>query len=60
VVPTLASHPGVLEGIRRQMGTLGIGHVTIQLEVGDGCAPVDTGGEGRSGEGGGHAHGHAH
>jgi cobalt-zinc-cadmium efflux system protein len=42
VVPTLASHPGVLEGIRRQMGTLGIGHVTIQLEVGDGCEPVET------------------
>jgi cobalt-zinc-cadmium efflux system protein len=56
VVPTLTSHPGVLEGIRRQMGTLGIGHVTIQLEVGDGCEPVETalGGHGANG------HGHAH
>lgn len=64
VVPTLASHPGVLEDIRRQMGTLGIGHVTIQLEVGDGCEPVDAGVEGRAAGSGGHtrgdAHGHVH
>ena len=53
VVPTLASHPGVLDDIRRQMGTLGIGHVTIQLEVGDGCEPVDT-------AHGAQAHDHAH
>ena len=59
VVPTLASHPGVLEDIRRQMGTLGIGHVTIQLEVGDGCEPVDIGRDGPAGEGAGHADGHA-
>lgn len=56
VVPTLASHPGVLEGIRRQMGTLGIGHVTIQLEVADGCEPVEAP-AGRPGAGG---HGHQH
>ena len=37
VVPDLVDHPGVLEGIRREMGGLGIGHVTIQLEVEDGC-----------------------
>jgi cobalt-zinc-cadmium efflux system protein len=37
VVPDLEAHPGVLEGIRGEMGRLGIGHVTIQLEVEDGC-----------------------
>jgi cobalt-zinc-cadmium efflux system protein len=37
VVPELRSHPGVLEGIRAHMAGLGIGHVTIQLEVQDGC-----------------------
>jgi cobalt-zinc-cadmium efflux system protein len=37
VVPDLGSHPGVLEGIRAELGRLGIGHVTIQLEVADGC-----------------------
>ena len=37
VVPELRSHPGVLEGIRSRMAGLGIGHVTIQLEVQDGC-----------------------
>jgi cobalt-zinc-cadmium efflux system protein len=38
VVPALGDHPAVLDGIRRAMGTLGIGHVTIQLEVEDECA----------------------
>ena len=33
VVPDLDAHPGVLEGIRAEMATLGISHVTIQLEV---------------------------
>jgi hypothetical protein len=37
VVPDLGSHPGVLDGIRLRMAGLGIGHVTIQLEVEDGC-----------------------
>lgn len=55
VVPSLASHPGVLEGIRREMGRLGIGHVTIQLEVADGCEPVETPAVGH-----GHDHGHRH
>jgi hypothetical protein len=36
-VPELASHPGVLEGIRVQMGGLGIAHVTVQLEVQHEC-----------------------
>jgi cobalt-zinc-cadmium efflux system protein len=38
VVPDLDAHPGVLEGIRGEMARLGIGHVTIQLEVAHGCA----------------------
>jgi cobalt-zinc-cadmium efflux system protein len=38
VVPELGSHPGVLDGIRSEMARLGIGHVTIQLEVAHGCA----------------------
>jgi cobalt-zinc-cadmium efflux system protein len=38
VVPDLKAHPGVLDGIRSEMGQLGIGHVTIQLEVAHGCA----------------------
>jgi cobalt-zinc-cadmium efflux system protein len=37
VVPDLVAHPEVLEGIRTEMGRLGIGHVTIQLEVEDEC-----------------------
>lgn len=37
VVPELQGHPGVLEEIRAEMAGLGIGHVTIQLEVTDGC-----------------------
>ncbi len=40
VVPSLDAHPGVLEGIRARMGEMGIGHVTIQLEVRDGCEEV--------------------
>jgi cobalt-zinc-cadmium efflux system protein len=40
VVPDLDSHPGVLEGIRAEMATLGIGHVTMQLEVADECEEV--------------------
>lgn len=37
VVPELGDHPAVLDGIRARMGELGIGHVTIQLEVGEPC-----------------------
>jgi cobalt-zinc-cadmium efflux system protein len=37
IVPQLGSHPEVLEGIRSQMALLGIGHVTIQLEVQHEC-----------------------
>jgi cobalt-zinc-cadmium efflux system protein len=37
VVPDLAHHPDVLTGIRDAMCALGIGHVTVQLEVGGKC-----------------------
>jgi cobalt-zinc-cadmium efflux system protein len=37
VVPDLAAHPAVLEQIRSTLGELGIHHVTIQLEAGEGC-----------------------
>jgi len=37
VVPDLAGHPAALDGIRAQLAELGIGHVTIQLEVEAGC-----------------------
>jgi cobalt-zinc-cadmium efflux system protein len=41
VVPDLDAHPGVLDGIRGEMSGLGIGHVTIQLEVDHGCEGCD-------------------
>jgi len=37
IVPDLAHHPEVLERIRDEMCQLGIGHVTIQLEVQHEC-----------------------
>lgn len=37
VVPDLAAHPAALSGIKAQLSELGIGHVTIQLEVSGGC-----------------------
>src|SRR5918995_3524486 len=37
IVPELASHPEILEGIRVEMAGLGIAHVTIQLEVQHEC-----------------------
>jgi cobalt-zinc-cadmium efflux system protein len=37
IVPELASHPEVLEGIRVELARLGIAHVTIQLEVQHEC-----------------------
>jgi hypothetical protein len=40
-VPDLEAHPGVLDGIRAEMSRLGIGHVTIQLEVEHGCEGCD-------------------
>jgi cobalt-zinc-cadmium efflux system protein len=59
IVPELASHPGVLEGIRVELARLGIAHVTIQLEVQHECEeprPV-----GSAPRGGRHHHpGHTH
>ena len=61
IVPDLHSHPGVLEGIRAEMGRLGIGHVTIQLEVADGCEELVPLVLGRgSSPGHGHHAGHRH
>jgi cobalt-zinc-cadmium efflux system protein len=67
VVPDLEAHPEVLEGIRREMSRMGIGHVTIQLEVERGCEGCDDAresalaphwGEGLRGHH--HHHGHHH
>jgi cobalt-zinc-cadmium efflux system protein len=50
IVPELESHPQVLEAIRIEMGRLGIGHVTIQLEVQHECKePVLVSGNSHSG-----------
>ena len=37
LVPDLARHPAVLDGLRAAVAELGIGHVTIQLETCEGC-----------------------
>jgi cobalt-zinc-cadmium efflux system protein len=55
VVPDLALHPPALAAIRTAMGELGIGHVTIQLELDGGCDPVHVH---AAGPGQGHAHDH--
>ena len=55
IVPDLAVHPEVLERIRSELSLLGIGHVTIQLEVQHECEEV------RAVAGSGHQHlGHRH
>jgi len=54
VVPDLAAHPGVLEGIRVEMAAMGIDHVTIQLEVEDECAEPAAAGQVHAG----HRHTH--
>lgn len=41
VVPDLAAHPDVLGHIRSHMAELGIGHVTVQLEVESPCVDGD-------------------
>jgi cobalt-zinc-cadmium efflux system protein len=58
IVPDLEHHPAVLERIRAEMSRLGIGHVTIQLEVQHECEEVRT----VAGGSAGHAphHGHRH
>jgi cobalt-zinc-cadmium efflux system protein len=55
VVPELDSHPEVLDGIRTEMAALGIGHVTMQLEVADECEEVRAAAPGGHG-GRGHEH----
>jgi hypothetical protein len=50
IVPDLGHHPAVLERIRSEMCQLGIGHVTIQLEVQHECE------EPRAVTGSGHRH----
>jgi len=37
IVPDLRDHPRVLKDLRGQLGQLGIGHVTLQIEVAEGC-----------------------
>jgi cobalt-zinc-cadmium efflux system protein len=64
VVPDLEAHPGVLDGIRSELSRLGIGHVTIQLEVERGCEGCDDA-RGSAlaphwGDRGRHHHGHRH
>jgi cobalt-zinc-cadmium efflux system protein len=67
VVPDLEAHPGVLDGIRAEMSRMGIGHVTIQLEVDHGCEGCDDAREsalaprwGEAHRGHHHHHGHRH
>ncbi|HET7425835.1 MAG TPA: cation diffusion facilitator family transporter [Gemmatimonadales bacterium] len=57
IVPDLDSHPAVLEGIRTEMAGLGIGHVTMQLEVADECEEVRPVSQAHAHAGG---HGHSH
>jgi cobalt-zinc-cadmium efflux system protein len=59
VVPELADHPRVLDAVRREMAGLGIGHVTVQVELAQRDEPCD----GCPAEGGratGAVHDHAH
>ncbi|MEP6474123.1 MAG: cation transporter, partial [Gemmatimonadota bacterium] len=37
IVPVLTDHPRVLKDLRGELGGLGIGHVTLQIEVTEGC-----------------------
>jgi cobalt-zinc-cadmium efflux system protein len=37
IVPNLRDHPRVLKDLRGELGQLGIGHVTVQIEVAEGC-----------------------
>ncbi len=55
VVPDLPSHPDVLARIRATLGELGIHHVTVQLECGEGCEEEVV----ATGPAAPHAHSHA-
>jgi hypothetical protein len=60
VVPALADHPLVLEGIRSALAELGIGHVTVQLEVRDECEELPEVEATAHAHAHHHHHGHAH
>jgi cobalt-zinc-cadmium efflux system protein len=62
VVPDLALHPGVLGEIRETLGSLGISHVTVQLETRPGCEDGADGAGGNAGrrEGGSLPGGYSH
>ncbi len=58
IVPDLGAHPGVLETIRGELSALGIGHVTIQLEMCDECEEEREVAEVRAGPRSHAGHGH--
>ncbi|HEX5818272.1 MAG TPA: cation diffusion facilitator family transporter [Gemmatimonadales bacterium] len=63
VVPELADHPRVLTASHEAMGSLGIGHATIQVEIAGECTPDHDGPLSTRRRGHEHAHGdhgHAH
>lgn len=60
VVPDLDAHPGVLDGIRAEMSRLGIDHVTIQLEVEDGCEECSATAANHAARAAHHGHSHPH
>lgn len=57
VVPSLDDHPRALDAIRETVATLGIGHVTIQLEVEGGCADLTGTAAAADASHAGHSHG---
>jgi cobalt-zinc-cadmium efflux system protein len=63
VVPELADHPRALAASHEAMGSLGIGHATIQVEIAGECTPDHDGPLSTRHRGHDHAHGahgHAH
>ncbi|MDX2194600.1 MAG: cation diffusion facilitator family transporter [Gemmatimonadales bacterium] len=61
VVPDLAGHPDTRGALERALLARGIGHVTLQLELGDGCAAACCGDAPAAAPlADGHAHPHAH
>jgi cobalt-zinc-cadmium efflux system protein len=61
VAPDLATHPQVLRNLEHEIGHLGIGHVTIQLETRDGCVGELCGDDAVTAVGAAHSHhGHSH
>lgn len=63
VAPDLEGHPAVLRQLESAMASLGIGHVTIQLETGGECGGErcgDADDHQLAGSHAGHHHGHSH